>query len=170
MKQISGIQLAKKIRKENSRVEILFITSHFEFMGEGYEVDALHYLVKPVNEEKLLQVLDKAAEILAVEPPYVIIRCDGETVKLYESEIVYVESFLHYIEIHTLKKVYKIKESISVLEKQLSDDFYRIHRSYLVSLHAITKIARTAVKLGDIELPLARGRYDEINRAFIEHN
>lgn len=170
MKQMNGIQLAKRIRQENRRVEIIFITSHFEFIGEGYEVDALHYLVKPVNEQKLLQVLDKAAERLAVEPPYVMVRSEGETVKLYESDIIYVESFLHYIEIHTRKNVYRMKESISAFEKQLSDDFYRIHRSYMVSLKQITRISRTSVQLGDLELPLSRGKYDDINRAFIEHN
>ena len=62
MKNITGIELAKRIRKDNNRAEIVFITSHFEFVGEGYEVDALHYLVKPISEDKLSQVLTKAAE------------------------------------------------------------------------------------------------------------
>lgn len=68
MKNMNGIELAKRIRKDNNRAEIIFITSHFEFVGEGYEVDALHYLIKPISEEKLTQVLTKAAEKLSVEP------------------------------------------------------------------------------------------------------
>lgn len=170
MKNINGIELAKRIRKDNNRAEIIFITSHFEFVGEGYEVDALHYLIKPISSEKLTQVLTKAAEKLSVEPPSVVISCDGETVKLYESDIRYVESFLHYIVIHAKDKEYKIKENISVFENKLSDDFYRIHRSYLVSLKRITRISRTSVDIGSTELPLSRGKYDDINRAFIEHN
>ena len=67
-------------------------------------------------------------------------------------------------------KEYKIKENISVFENRVSDDFYRIHRSYLVSLKHITRISRTSVNIGNTELPLSRGKYDDINRAFIEHN
>lgn len=170
MKNMNGIELAKRIRKDNNHAEIIFITSHFEFVGEGYEVDALHYLIKPISVEKLTQVLTKAAEKLSVEPPSVVISCEGETVKLYESDILYVESFLHYIVIHTKDNEYKIKENISVFENKVSDVFYRIHRSYLVSLKYITRISRTSVNIGNTELPLSRGKYDNINRAFIEHN
>lgn len=170
MKNINGIELAKRIRKDNNRAEIIFITSHFEFVGEGYEVDALHYLIKPISAEKLTQVLTKAAEKISVEPPSVVISCEGESVKLYEADIRYVESFLHYIVIHTKDKEYKIKENISVFENRVSDDFYRIHRSYLVSLKHITRISRTSVNIGNTELPLSRGKYDDINRAFIQRN
>ncbi len=170
MKNMNGIELAKRIRKDNNRAEIIFITSHFEFVGEGYEVDALHYLIKPISVEKFTQVLTKAAEKLSVEPPPVVISCEGETVKLYESDILYVESFLHYIVIHTKDNEYKIKENISVFENKVSNVFYRIHRSYLVSLKYITRISRTSVNIGNTELPLSRGKYDNINRAFIEHN
>ena len=170
MKSMTGIELAKHIRKDNNRAEIVFITSHFEFIGEGYEVDALHYLIKPIPTDKLAQVLTKATEKLSVEPPSVIITCEGETIKLYEADIRYVESFLHYIVIHTKDKEYKIKESISVFENRLSDDFYRIHRSYLISLKHITRISRTSVNIGHTELPLSRGKYDDIIRSFIEHN
>ena len=170
MKNMNGIELAKRIRKDNNRAEIIFITSHFEFVGEGYEVDALHYLIKPISADKLTQVLTKAAEKLSVEPPSVVISCEGETVKLYEADIFYVESFLHYIVIHTKDREYKIKENISSFKDKLSDNFYRIHRSYVVSLKYITRISRISVNIGGTELPLARGKYNDINRAFIEHN
>lgn len=171
MRDISGIDLAKKIRHDSSRAEIVFITSHFEFYGEGYDVDALHYLIKPVDEEKLMAVLTKAAEKLSAEPPSVILTCDGETVKVYETDIVYVESDLHYIAVHTKDKEYKIKENISSFAEKLSGDFYRAHRSYLVSLKHIVKITKKSVfvDIGE-ELPLSRGKYDDINRAFIERN
>ena len=170
MKGVTGIELAKRIRRDNSRSEIIFITSHFEFIGEGYEVDALHYLIKPISEEKLMQVLNKAADKVSAEPPFVLISCEGSTVKLYESDILYAEAFLHYIVIHTKDKEYRIKENISSLEEKLSGDFYRIHRSYVVSLKHITRISRTSVNIGNTQLPLSRGKYDDINRAFIDHN
>lgn len=166
-----GIALAKRLRKEGDKSEIIFITSHFEFYGEGYEVDALHYLIKPVVNEKLFTVLSKAVEKLAVSPQYVIIQYDRETIKIYESEILYIESFLHYIEIHTKESTYRIKENLSTFAEKLSADFYRTHRSYITSLKAIRRISRNTVLLeGGVELPLARGKYDEINRAYIERN
>lgn len=170
MQGMSGIALAKQLRQEHRPVEIVFITSHFEFIGEGYEVDALHYLCKPVDQQKLMQVLSKAVQRLSVEPPFVILSCDGETVKVYEHEISYVEANLHYIVIHTSNKPYKIKENLSSFAKKLSDVFYQAHRSYLVSLHHITRISRTSVTVGNACLPLSRGKYDDIHRAFIQHN
>lgn len=171
MNAMSGIELAKRIRKDNHQAEIIFITSHFEFISEGYEVDALHYLVKPIVKAKLMEVLSKAAEKLSLAPPSVLITCEGETIKLYETDILYVESFLHYLSIHTKAKEYRIKESMTVFESKLSDNFFRVHRSYLVSLKAITRISRTYVTIeGNIELPVARGKYNDINRAFIERN
>ena len=170
MTGMSGIELAKQLRREGVRAEILFITSHFEFAGEGYEVDALHYLVKPVSEEKLFEVLDKAADRLAEEPPSVVVPCDGETVRIYETEILYAEAFLHYINIHTEKGEYRIKESLSAFAERLSAVFYRIHRSYLVSLKHISRISRTSVTVGQAELPLSRGKYDDVNRAYIDRN
>mgnify|MGYP001105097482 CR=1 FL=1 len=89
MKALSGIDLAKRIRADKSRAEIIFITSHFEFAGEGYEVDALHYLIKPVAKKKLFAVLDKAADRLQTDPPHVIINTEGSMVKLYTADILY---------------------------------------------------------------------------------
>lgn len=170
MDSISGIDLAQRIRKDNMRAEIIFITSHFEFYGEGYEVDALHYLIKPVSVEKLEAVLDKAVGKLQTEPPSVVIVSEGETIKIPETDILYVEAFKHYIMIYTKVKEYTVKESISAFGERLSEGFFKIHRSYIVSLRYITKIARTAVMVGGVELPLARGKYDEVNMAFIKYN
>lgn len=171
MRELSGIDLAKRVRAERGRAEIVFITSHFEFIAEGYEVDALHYLVKPVAEQKLFEVLDRAAERLALEPPSVVVNCDGGTMKLLEADILYIESFAHYIEIHTPTDVYRLKESITAFGKRLSGDFFRAHRSYIVNLKAVERISRSSLRLaGGAEIPLARGKYDGLNRAFIERN
>lgn len=169
MRDLSGIDLAKRLRADRSRAEIVFITSHFEFIAEGYEVDALHYLTKPVAEEKLFAVLDKAAERLTAEPASLVVSCEGETVKLLETDILYAEAFAHYLEVHTRSRVYRLHESISAFAARLSPDFYRPHRSYLINLHTVERISRTSVRLeGGAEIPLARGKYDDIHRQFIE--
>ncbi len=171
MRDMSGIELARRLRARGCRAEIVFITSHFEFIAEGYDVDALHYLVKPVSEEKLFEVLDRASRRLAAEPPSVVVTVEGGTVKLLEADILYVEAFAHTIEIHTRSDVLRLRESITAFGERLSGDFFRAHRSYIVNLRAVERISRTSVTLsGGAEVPLARGKYDEINRAFIERN
>lgn len=104
MSGMSGIDLAKKIRQNQDNVEIIFITSHFEFIGAGYEVDALHYLVKPVKAGKMEEVLSKAKCKIEAGEPSIIIHYKGEVVKLYEKEILYLESLSHYVTIYTKGK------------------------------------------------------------------
>jgi len=169
MCEMSGVALAKKLRQSGLRAEIVFVTSHFEFWREGYEVDALHYLTKPLSDKILFPVLDKAYEKMQKEPASVIVVCEGETRKLLLDEILYVEAFSHYISIHTAEREYRIKESISGFEEKLGHTFFRIHRSYLVSLKQIVRISRKSVTVsGGTELPLARGNYDAVSRAYIE--
>ncbi len=171
MPGLSGVDLAKRLRRERVCPEMVFVTSHFEFMAEGYEVDALHYLVKPVGEQKLMEVLDRAAARRAAAPAAVVIDCEGERIRLYLRDILYAEASLHYVTIHTAAGDYKIKESLSAFEKQLGEGFYRCHRSYLVSLRDIVRISRREITLeGGAVLPLSRGLYDDINRAFIQRN
>lgn len=171
MPGMSGTELARRLRESDSRVQIVFITSHFEFIAEGYEVDALHYLVKPVEAAKLSAVLDKAAARLAEEPASVLIVCDGETVKLCERDILYVEARAHETVIRTVRETCSVRESLTALAGRLSADFFRTHRSFYVSLKHVRRISRTAVTLDDgTQVPLARGKYDEINRAYIERN
>lgn len=170
MKALSGLDLARRIRADGCRCEIIFITSHFEFAGEGYEVDALHYLAKPIAGNRLAAVLSKAAKRLLAEPPFILISAEGGTIKLYTADIIYVEAFLHYLCICARQGEYRIKESLSAFAKRLPDGFFRIHRSYLVSLKYVAKITRTGIFMENgRELPLARGKYDAVNLAFIEY-
>ena len=168
---MSGIALAKELRRRGSLAEIVFITSHFEFIGEGYEVDALHYLTKPVLREKLFPVLDRARKRIGVQPPSLLLQSEGETIRLRQDEILYIEAFRHTVTVHTAQKSYSVNESISAVGERLGADFFAAHRSYFVNLKAIRAIARTHLSLENgAQIPLARGKYDAVNRAFIERN
>lgn len=90
MGAMNGVELARRLRRDKCRAEIIFLTSHTEFIGEGYEVDALHYLIKPVGAEKLFHVLDRAAERAAISPPSIVVSSEGQTIRLYEREIRYI--------------------------------------------------------------------------------
>ena len=171
MPGMSGVELARRLRAAGSRAQIVFITSHPEFFAEGYEVDALHYLLKPAAREKLFAVLEKAAARLEEEPASLLIVCEGETLKLYERDLLYVEAQAHETVLRTIRGVYRIRESFSSLVTRLSADFFQTHCSYFVSLKHVRRIARASVTLDDgTAVPLARGKYDAVNRAYIERN
>ncbi len=171
MKELDGVGLAKKLRGTDSRVQIIFITGYPDYMAEGYEVSALHYLIKPVSGEKLSEVLDRAAARLEEKPRTITFRAEGGIIGVRADSIYYAEVFSHYIELHTDKQVYKLNISMNELERLLGGGFFRCHRSYIAGLAHVRMVTRTALLLDNgKELPLSRKLYDKANQAFIRFN
>lgn len=168
MGKMDGVSLAKKLREENDRLQIIFVTGFPDFIAEGYEVNALHYLMKPVNEEKLFKTLEKALNNLAVAEKAIYIQQNGETTRIKLKDILFVEVFSHSCTIHTVNGELETKRSISELENDLGEGFARAHRSFLVNLERIRKISKTEILLenGDT-VPMSRRQYTDVNMAFI---
>lgn len=170
MSEINGVELAGRIRRVNREVQIIFISGYSDYISEGYDVDALNYILKPVDYEKLTKVLDKAAErIKTVERALFLETADGMVrVPLYD--IVYIEVRGNYITLHTTEGESTVKETLSKIEAELDDRLFRTSRSYLVNLKYISRTSKTDVTLTTGEtIPLSRGLYDKLNRAFIKH-
>ena len=91
MKAMDGIELAEKIRETNSGMQIVFITGFPDYISRGYDVSALHYLIKPVEKEKLFEVLSKACDNLKKEEKFVLLSVDNESLKVNLKDIIYVE-------------------------------------------------------------------------------
>lgn len=167
MEAMDGVTMAKQLRKSNDTVQIVFITGYSDYISEGYEVAALHYLMKPVKEEKLCSVLDRAAEKLARNEKVLNLESGGEMVRVPVYQIRYADVFGNYVTIHALSDV-TVKMTLGELEKQLDERFYRAGRSCVVNLTQISRVTRTEIKLNDgTAIPLPRGAYDGINRAII---
>ena len=170
MGNMDGVALAKRIRKDKDAVQIVFITGFADYISQGYEVSALHYLIKPVQEEKLFGVLERAADALQKIPRFLLLPAEGEMRRVPVSGIVYAEAFAHSVELHTVQETIPAKVSISELEKQLGDDFVRCHRSYLVGLKYISRLSRTEVTLDSGKtLPLSRSAAPLVHNAFISY-
>ena len=171
MDKINGIELAQKVRKDNERVQIIFITGFADYMSMGFDVSALHYLMKPVSKEKLHQVLDKAVNLLTKKESNIIIKVDGQNTIIKLTDIVYVESFGHYISINTVaKKEYTIKIGINKFVDELDKSFVIPHRSYIVNLKYVKTITKNSIILDDNkEIPMAKNNFDDINKAFINY-
>lgn len=170
MGALNGIELAKQIRAQNSCVQIVFITGYPDFIAEGYEVSALHYLMKPVKPEKLVEVLDRAADLRQKERPFLLVSSERETIRLFLDDIYYVESQGHYMLIHTEQMQYRVRMTVSGLLEKLDEGFYRCSRSFIVSLRHVCRITKSEVFLeNQVSLPLGRGQYDEINKMMIRY-
>lgn len=168
MGPMDGVSLARTLRKENDAVQIVFITGYSDYIADGYEVEALHYLMKPVKEEKLFAVLDRAAEKLHSNQRTLLLELPGEVVRLPVYQIRSAEVQGNYVTIHARTDC-TVKMTLSELEAQLDDNFFRLGRSALVNLGCVARVSKTAVTLNDgSALPLPRGAYERINRAIIQ--
>ena len=168
MTGMDGVELAKAVRRENDDVQIVFITGYTDYISEGYEVSALHYLTKPVNEGKLFQVLTRAVGRLRRNEPVLTLELPGETVRLPLSKIRYLEVAHNYVTVHA-DQDHSVKRPLGELEKELDGRFFRVGRSFLLNLSCIQRVARTEVELSTGEhIPLPRGQYDRLNRAIID--
>ena len=169
MGAMDGVTMAKKIRRENETVQIVFITGYSEYIAEGYEVSALHYLMKPVKKDKMYSVLDRALEKSKQNERCLNLELSGEMVRIPFYEIRYLDVHQNYVTIHA-KKEYTIKRTLSDFEKELDQRFFRAGRGLIVNLKYISRVTRTEVHLsGGIVLPLPRGAYESLNRAIISN-
>lgn len=167
MGEMDGVTMAKKIRHANDTVQIVFITGYSDYISEGYEVAALHYLMKPVKEEKLRSVLDRAAEKLAKNEKVLNFEIGSEMVRVPIYQIRYADVLGNYVTVHALSDV-TAKMTLGELEKQLDERFYRVGRSTIVNLTQISRVTKTEIRLSDgAVIPLPRGAYDGVNRAII---
>jgi len=169
MGAMDGVTMAKRVRQDNEAVQIVFITGYSDYIAEGYEVAALHYLMKPVNREKLQAVLDRALEKRKQEERYLNLEAYGEMVRIPFYEIRYLDVSANYVTVHA-KADYTVKRTLGDFEKELDDRFCRVGRGMILNLKYIQRVTKTEVRLSDgTVLPLPRGAYEPLNRAIIQH-
>lgn len=170
MPEISGTELARRVRKDNGAVQIVFITGYYEYFSDGFDVSALHYLIKPVDAGKLFPVLDRAAQNLAWRQRSVLISTQEGEIKIPLADILYAEAEKTYVKVHTIQGSYRTRMTLGRFEAQLDDTFFKVHRSYLAGLKYIKKITRADITMinGDV-IPVSRGLYDEVHAALIKY-
>jgi len=180
MGEISGMEAAKQIRRFDKAVKIIFITAYDQYIREAFDVAAIHYLEKPIEETKLkllFRAIIKEYREIHYEMFFKILNARNmeETIKLYAAEIMYFESYNRQVVIHTVSgEVYKTKQKISALEKELRGrNFVRVHMSFLVNVKYIRKINRESVvlKQNGIEhnIPLSRKQRELVEETFLDY-
>ena len=171
MKIMDGVELARRIRRDNETVQMIFITGYPDFIAEGYDVSALHYLMKPVKEGKLFDVLDKAVIRVQKTPRAILFPKTGGDIKINADDIIYAEVLSHTVMLHLKHGKEEFQMRISDMETLLGDGFFKCHRSYIVSMKYVKRVTKTAMIINNgIEIPLSRNLYDAANQAFINYN
>lgn len=167
---LSGMELAKKLRKADSSLPIIFITGVPDYVEEGYEVEALHYLLKPVRPEKLFSSLDRAIKRSARELVLLAESADGEELRLLQREIALVEAAGRRVLISLENgQMLEVKAGFQeVLAKLSPEDFVQCHRSYLVGLRQISRLQKEQLVLDSgAVVPVSRRLFSQVNSAFV---
>ena len=167
MKQLNGMELAKKLRSDGDMLPIVFITGYSDYMNDGYEVEALHYLLKPVDKLKLFAVLERYIKRHTPENE-ITIKCEDKTLHISPDMIMYCEAVGKKTHIHTKEQVLICETGIGNFSSNLSSDFISCHRSYIVNLRYVRSIGKTEIILDNGEsIPISRRLYKEVNEKFI---
>ena len=173
MPKISGMELAKKIRKQGKQSLIVFITSAREYVFEAFDVEAFQYLLKPIQNHKLKSVLEKAAKRLQIDAytDFLIISADRQTKKVFLKDILYIESIGRIAKIHCNEGTLETYEQIGILAEKLSDkSFFRCHKCFLVNLDYVDSFDKTEVRLENGErIMLARRRYEDFQKRILSY-
>ena len=150
--------------------KVIFVTAFRDYAVEGYELDAVDFLVKPVSFERFVKAVSKVKRMMAPEnispvneykpnsDAFVYLKVDKNMQKVFINEIVYIESWKDYIKVFlTSGKNLLVKQSITSMENLLSDHkFLRVHRSYMISMDKISGYNGLSVQVNTTEIPIGR--------------
>ncbi|UUX34246.1 LytR/AlgR family response regulator transcription factor [Fundicoccus culcitae] len=170
MKAVNGMEVAKIIREKAPQLALVFATGYAEYAIEGYEVQALAYLLKPIKVEKVQVVIERFLAIQPEEEPSIIIESQGKHVRLLLNQIVYVEANQRELSIITNEESYSIKQSLTEFSKSLDHRFIQTHRSYIVNLQYVNQILTQDITLTNgMCIPLSRRKAKTVQKAFIDY-
>lgn len=157
--------------------KVIFTTAYRKFAVEGFDLDAVDYLLKPISFERFLKAVNKAMRLnLPVnensplkattenENEYIFLRADRKNIKVKLNDLLFIESLNDYIKVVTNDKTIVSKNSISALEELLPASFIRIHRSFIVSLNKIESYSHDLIQIGKFELPVSRSYRHEVEK------
>lgn len=158
MPGLSGLELIASLRKPPA---VIITTAYREYAVEGFELQVLDYLVKPISFSRFLQSVNrfletkKKATAPESEDSYLIIRADRRNIQLAANEIVMVEGLKDYVKVHTESATYLTKDSIGNFYKRLpKDQFCRVHRSFVVNKQYVHSYTHEDLQLGEQKIPV----------------
>ncbi|HMH32710.1 MAG TPA: LytTR family DNA-binding domain-containing protein [Puia sp.] len=159
MPDINGIEFSKSISSKNTAV--VFTTAFSEYAVEGFNVDAIDYLLKPIEYDRFLKSVYKAKEYVdylnnqELHEGYLFVKSDYQMVKINLKDILYIEGLDDYIKIYLPhKSVLTLMTLKTIMQKLPSNEFVRVHRSYIAPISKIDHVSKSKIKIGEKEIPI----------------
>lgn len=159
---VTGIDFLKSLRNPPL---VIFTTAYTKYAMEGYELNVVDYLLKPVSMQRLIQAAEKVAERLngrkktndvsLEEARFFFVKHENKLIKINFSEILFIEGMQNFVRIHTEQRHYLITYTMKTMEEILpSGAFMRVHKSYIVALEATTAIFGNTIEIGNVQIPI----------------
>jgi len=170
MPKISGLEFFKSLQ---NAPPVIFTTAYPQYALEGFDLNALDYLVKPISFERFLKAALKAKEYYEIrqhnvdvnekKEDYFFIKADNKLVKIFFDEILFVEALQNYVTIHTADKKYITYLTFKSVEEYLpTEKFIKTHKSYIVSASKVNSIEGNDIRIGNHHVPISRNEKDEV--------
>lgn len=171
MPDLSGIDFLKTLKKKPL---VIFTTAYKEYALEGYELDVIDYMLKPISFERFLQGVNKAAEQLKLKAlalsgqpvvhdgqeksskEHIQLHADHKLYNVRYDDIMYIEGLKEYVSFFTTEKKIIVLKSLKELEESLPDQFMRIHKSYIINTNMVTAISGNLVEINDKKIPIGK--------------
>ncbi|MEO6813808.1 MAG: LytTR family DNA-binding domain-containing protein [Ginsengibacter sp.] len=167
MPKLLGTEFLRTLRNPP---KVIFTTAYKDYALEGFDLDAVDYLLKPISLERFIKAITKLydkSDLLPINKtenntsfgtPFLYFRIERKMVKVMLDEILYIESLKDYVKIIRVKeKPLLVKQSISSLEDMLPENqFARIHRSFIIAINKVTAFTRQDVEINQVEIPIGR--------------
>jgi DNA-binding LytR/AlgR family response regulator len=172
MPGLTGLQLIQSLAR---RPMVIIITAYKKFAPEGFELDVVDYLVKPVGLDRFMKACNKAQELYELrttktspaEAEFFFVNVDYSLVKVVFTDIIWIEGSGDYVKIHlkSAPKPLLVRTSVKTLELELPPEkFLRIHKSYIIAVASITAVRKNSVFIGDLELPVGETYRDALRQ------
>jgi DNA-binding LytR/AlgR family response regulator len=170
MPKITGIDFLRSLQHPP---QVIFTTAYPQYAVDGFDLNVVDYLVKPISFDRFLKAVMKAKDVISKKDivpsstspaeDYVFIKADNKLVKIFYHDILYIEALQNYVTIHTSNKKYITYLTFKGMEESLpSDQFIRVHKSYLVSASKIESIEGNCIRIGQHEIPISRTVKEEV--------
>lgn len=156
MPVLKGLEFYESLDK---KPKVIFTTAYREYALEGFEQEAVDYLLKPIVFSRFFKATEKFLSLRQPMPEkdkrkFIFVRENRKQQKVYLDEILYICSLKDYIQIYLPDRKHIVKFSISAFLEQLDDSFVRVHRSYIVNKNKVSAFSNTDIEINDIEIPI----------------
>ncbi|MEZ4827063.1 MAG: response regulator transcription factor [Bacteroidia bacterium] len=186
MPRLSGIELLKNI---NHPPKVIFTTAYRDYALQGYELDVVDYLLKPISFDRFLRAITKVYQMGGQSEPavpasvypesetgsysdaFIYLKADKKMIKVLLKDILYIESLKDYIRVKTRDRTVTAYQRISYMEEKLPEDkFMRIHRSFIIAMDKVDAYCNPCVEIGKTEIPIGRNYRSEVLKALNQKN